>query len=146
MNAMEMSKNGYLLLFHSDAWWKDLSRAELQKYMEQSEAWLGQLMASGKVKGGQALAREGAIFAGKNARAVTDGPFAESKEVIGGYLLLNVETFEEAVAIAQTAPNLAFGTKVEVRPLTNECPSAARLEELKREESLEGVAPLAASV
>lgn len=146
MNALEMSKNGYLLLFSSDAWWKDLSREELQNYIEQNHAWIGQLMASGKAKGGQALAREGAILTGKNARSITDGPFAESKEVIGGYLLLDVATFEEAIAIAQSAPMLGQGTSVEVRPLTNECPSQARLEELKREESLQRVAPLAAAV
>jgi len=93
-------------------------------------------MAAGKVKAGQALARRGAIISGKNARNVTDGPFAESKEVVGGYLLLNVQTFDEAVAIAKTAPNAMRGTAIEVRPLTNECPAEARLEELKREEQL----------
>jgi hypothetical protein len=101
-----------------------------------NHAWLEHLMTSGKAKGGQALARSGAIVSGKNGRSVTDGPFAESKEVVGGYLLLNVETFEEAVAIAKTCPTLPFGGKVEVRPLTNECLSTKRLEELKREEEL----------
>lgn len=136
MNAIEMSKNGYLLLFHSNAWWKDLSREELEKYLAQSNAWLEKLMTSGKAKGGQALARTGAIISGRSDRSATDGPFAEAKEVIGGYLLLDVATFEEAVAIAKTAPMIGLGTSVEVRPLTNECPSQARLEELKREEQL----------
>lgn len=136
MNAMEMSNNGYVLLFNSNAWWKDLGREELEKYVAESNAWLEKLMATGKVKGGQALARSGAIISGKNARTVTDGPFAESKEVVGGFLVLDVETLEEAVAIAKTAPNVIRGTSIEVRPLTNECPSQARLEELKREEEL----------
>lgn len=136
MNAMEMSKDGYLLLLHTNEWWKELGREELEKYVAQSNAWLEGLMASGKVKGGQALARGGAFVSGKNGRNVTDGPFAESKEVVGGYLLLNVETFEEAVAIAKTAPNLPHGASVEVRPLTNVCPAEVRLEELKREEQL----------
>lgn len=136
MNALEMSKNGYLLLFHSQEWWKELGREELEKYMAQSNAWLEKLMASGKVKSGQALARTGTIISGKSGRHVTDGPFAESKEVVGGYLLLDVATQEEAVAIAKTAPNIAYGTSVEVRPLTNECPSQARLEKLIREEEL----------
>lgn len=131
-----MSKQGYLLMFHSNEWWKELGREELEKYIAQSNAWLEELMTSGKVKGGQALARSGAIVSGKIGRNVTDGPFAESKEVIGGYLLLDVATFEEAVAIAKTAPNIVLGTSVEVRPLTNECPSQARLEELLREEQL----------
>jgi hypothetical protein len=136
MNPMEMSKDGYLLLLHGNEWWKNLGREDLEKYVAQSNAWLEQLMASGKAKGGQALARSGAIVSGRNGRNITDGPFAESKEVVGGYLLLNVETFEEAVAIAKTAPNLAHGASIEVRPLTNECPSQARLEKLLREEQL----------
>jgi hypothetical protein len=136
MNAIEMSNDGYLLMFHTNESWKQLGREELQEYIDQNNAWLQQLMTSGKAKGGQALARGGAIVSGKNGRNVTDGPFAESKEVIGGYMLLSVETFEEAVAIAKTAPNLAYGASVEVRPLTNVCASHARLEELMREEQL----------
>ena len=136
MNAIEMSKNGYLLLFHSNEWWQELGREELEKYIAQSNAWLEKLMTTGQAKSGQALARTGTIVSGKNGRIVTDGPFAESKEVIGGYLLLDVGTFEEAVTIAKTAPMLALGTSVEVRPLTNQCPSQARLEELAREEQL----------
>lgn len=136
MNALEMSKNGYLLLFHSNEWWKELGREEIQKYVTQNNAWLEKLMTTGKAKGGQALARTGAIISGKNGRIVTDGPFAESKEVIGGYLLLDVATFEEAVAIAKSAPMMTHGTSIEVRPLTDECPSQARLAKLIREEQL----------
>lgn len=136
MNGIEMSKHGYLLMLHAEDWWNKLGREELEKYVRQSNAWLEHLMMSGKVKGGQALARSGAIVTGENGRNVTDGPFAESKEVIGGYLLLDVQTFEEAVAIARTVPGLAFGRKVEVRPLTNVCPAEARLKALMREEQL----------
>ncbi len=136
MNAIELSKNGYQLLFHTNEWWKELGREELQKVVAQNGAWIERLMTSGKAKGGQALARSGAVVSGKNGRNITDGPFAESKEVIGGYLLLNVGTFEEAVAIAKTAPGLAYGTSVEIRPLTDVCPSQQRLEELTREAQL----------
>lgn len=136
MNAIEMSNDGYLLLIRTNEWWKDLGREELEKYIGQSQAWMEQLAAAGKVKAGQALARSGTIISDKNSRNITDGPFAESKEVIGGYMALNVETFEEAVAIAKAAPMLAQGTSIEVRPLTNSCPSQVRLEALKREEQL----------
>ena len=136
MNEMDMSNEGYLLLLHVNESWRKLGREELEQYVTQNHAWLEHLMTSGKAKGGQALARSGAIVSGKNGRSITDGPFAESKEVVGGYLLLNISTFEEALAIAKTCPALAFGGKVEVRPLTNECLSTKRLEELKREEQL----------
>lgn len=136
MNPIEMSKDGYLLLIHNTEWWKGLGREELQTAIAQNHAWLEKLMTTGKAKGGQALARKGAIVSGKNVRNIVDGPFAESKEVIGGYLLLDVATLEEAVAIAKTAPNLTYGSSVEVRPLTDVCLSDTRLEELIREEQL----------
>jgi hypothetical protein len=60
---------------------------------------------------------------GKN-RVVSDGPFAESKESIGGYFLLTVGSLDEAVAIAQQCPGLPHGIRVEVRPIAGECPMA----------------------
>ena len=113
---------GYLLLFRSDEWYQELSQDELQKLIHRNNAWLERLVTEGKAKAGQPLARQGAVVSGKNGRRISDGPFAESKEVIGGYLMLAVETFEEAVAIARTSPSLAYGTSIEVRPLTDECP------------------------
>jgi hypothetical protein len=51
-------------------------------------------------------------------------------------LLLNVETLEEAIAIAKSSPNLAYGTSIEVRPVVEECPLDVRARELAREEQL----------
>ena len=136
MNAVEMSKNGYLLLFHSNNWWQDLGRENLEKIVAQNNAWIERLMTAGKAKGGQALTHTGAMVSGKNGQIISDGPFAESKEVIGGYLLLNVETFAEATAVARTSPSLAYGAKVEVRPLTDACPLDARLQELARADEI----------
>jgi hypothetical protein len=59
---------------------------------------------------------------------VADGPFAESKEAIGGYFLLKVDSIEEAVAIAKDCPGLAYGARVEVRPVAEACPVAAEAE------------------
>jgi hypothetical protein len=115
-------ENGHMLLFSSSEWYKELSHDEIQKVISQTKAWFDRLSARGKVKAGQALARKGAIVSGKNGRFVSDGPFAESKEAIGGYLVLDVETLEEAIAIARTNPGLAYGTSIEIRPVTDECP------------------------
>jgi len=136
MNALEMNNNGYVLLFRSNEWWKELGQEELEKVVAKNHAWIERLMAGGRVKGGQGLARKGTIVSGKNGRSMVDGPFTESKEVIGGFLHLNVETLEEAVAIAQSSPSLVYGGSVEVRPLTDTCPSDARLKELMREAQL----------
>ena len=61
-------------------------------------------------------------------RSVNDGPFAETKEAIGGYLLLTADSLEEATAIAKGMPGLDYGTRVEVRPIATECPLTAHLQ------------------
>ena len=119
------SQNGYMLLFRGTHWDKDLSPEEIQKMVTQWYAWFERLMQEGKCTAGHPLEREGKIVSGKN-RVVSDGPFAESKETIGGYFLLNVGTMDEAVAIAQQCPGLAYGIRVEVRPVAGECPVAAQ--------------------
>ena len=128
------TQNEYLLLFRGDEWHKGLSPEELQKVMGQCKAWFDQLAAQGKVKAGQPLVREGAIVSGRNGRVVADGPFVESKEVIGGYLLLQADSLAEAVAIAKGSPSLAYGTAVEVRPVAAECPLDARARQIAPEE------------
>jgi len=130
------NQNGYMLLYRTDEWYNKLSQEELQKLINQNKAWLEGLTAQGKAKPGRALERKGAIVSGVNGHIVTDGPFAESKEAIGGYLVLDVETIEEAIAIAQSSPGLAYGGSIEVRPLAEECPLDARARELAREEEL----------
>lgn len=125
-----------MLLYRSDEWYKKLSQDDLQRLINQNKAWFERLTAQGKVKPGNALERTGVIVSGKNGRSVTDGPFAESKEAIGGYLRLDVETIEEAIAIAQSSPGLAYGGSIEVRPVAGECPLDVRARELAREEQL----------
>jgi hypothetical protein len=134
MNTQD--QNGYMLLYRSDEWYKRLSREELQKLMNENKAWIERLTAQGKAKPGRALERRGAIVSGKNGRFITDGPFAESKEAIGGYLVLDVETIDEAIAIAQSIPGLAYGGSIEVRPVAEECPLDVRAREFAHEEHL----------
>jgi hypothetical protein len=80
-----------------------------------SSSWLS--------KAGHPLAYQGKIVSGKKGHTVVDGPFVESKEAIGGYFLLQVESEEEAIEIARHCPGLEHGVQVEVRPLVEFCPS-----------------------
>jgi hypothetical protein len=128
-NMNTQNQNGYMLLFRGNDWIKSLSPEEKQKVTDQWMAWFRRLTDEGKAVAGNPLEREGKIVSGKN-RVVSDGPFAESKEAIGGYFLLDVASMDEAVAIAQACPGLPYGVRVEVRPVAPECPVAS---ELKRE-------------
>ena len=120
------NQNGYMLLFRGTELRKSLSPEELQKVSENWMAWFRRLTEEGKALAGNPLEREGKIVSGKD-RIVSDGPFAESKEAIGGYFLLDVATMDEALAIATECPGLPYGIRVEVRPVAGECPIAAEV-------------------
>ncbi|MGH7990037.1 MAG: YciI family protein [Limisphaerales bacterium] len=117
------NKNAFMLIFRGNDWQKGLSPEETQKISDQWMAWFKRLTDDGKAIAGNPLEPKGKIVSGKNGNVV-DGPFAESKEAIGGYFLLAVEDLDEAVAIAQKCPGLPFGAKIEVRPVAGECPMA----------------------
>lgn len=119
------NNNGYLLIFRGTDWYKGLSPEQMQQIADTWMAWFNRLKDEGKCAGGNPLEREGKIV-GKN-RVVSDGPFAESKESIGGYFLLTVGSLDEAVAIAQQCPGLPHGIRVEVRPIAGECPMVAEV-------------------
>jgi hypothetical protein len=116
------AKNEYMLLFRGTDWHSDLSAEEMQAVVGQMMAWFKRLADQGKVLGGSPLDNKGKVVSGKNGRVVADGPFAESKEAVGGYFMLQVDTMEEAVAIAQQCPILPYGLKVEVRQVLEQCP------------------------
>ena len=115
-----------MLLFRGTELRKSLSPEELQKVSEDWMAWFRRLTEQGKAVAGNPLEREGKIVSGKE-RSVSDGPFAESKEAIGGYFLLDVAMMNEALAIARECPGLPHGIRVEVRPVAGECPIAAEI-------------------
>ena len=124
--SMPNSTSEYLLLFRGGDWDKNVSPAELQSAVSGFLTWFERLNADGILKAGQPLLPESRIVSGKNGRSVADGPFAESKEAVGGYFLIKAEGFDEAVAIAQQCPILEHGAVVEVRPIAADCPTQQR--------------------
>jgi hypothetical protein len=118
----ETTTGEYMLLFRGPHWDRGLSQQELQAAMDKMMAWFEGLNERGKVKAGQPLGAQGRIISGINGQLVVDGPFAESKEAVGGYLLLQADNLNEAVEIARSMPTLKYGITVEVRPILAECP------------------------
>ena len=127
------TNNGFMLIFRGTDWYKGLSPEEMQRGADQWMAWFNRLKDRGTATAGNPLEPEGKIVSGKNGRIVSDGPFPESKETIGGYFLLKVNHLDDAVAIAKECPGLPYGIRVEVRPVASECPIA---EELRAESQL----------
>jgi hypothetical protein len=123
------TKSEYILLFRGTHWEKGLSPEEIQNAASRFMAWFERLKVEARVKAGQPLEREGKVVSGPKGRTVADGPFAESKEAIGGYFLLSVRNLDEALAIAKECPILEYGASVEVRPVADMCPSMEMAQE-----------------
>src|SRR5260221_13351911 len=86
--------------------------------MARFTAWFERLSNEGRFKGGGPLAHNGKIVTRRNV--VTDGPFAESKEAIAGFFVIQSASLEQAVEIANEYPGLEFGQTVEVRVIVSE--------------------------
>ena len=112
----------YLLLIRGTEWNKGLSPEEIENALSRFMGWFEGLQEQGKLKGANPLKSEGKVVSGPSGRTVVDGPFAESKETVGGYFLLSLADMDEAVAIAKQCPILEYGAQVEVRPVAEECP------------------------
>ncbi len=92
---------------------------EFGPYMAEWEAFTNALVEAGAMLGGEALHGPEAATTVRlrdGQRLVTDGPFIESKEVIGGFYLIDVADLDEALDWAARVPNVSFGS-VEVRPV-----------------------------
>ena len=94
-----------------------LSAEQRGELVRQWSSWVDGLMADGKMVSGHPLELGGSVISGKNGERTTDGPYAEAKEAVAGYLFLTVKDFAEAQAIARQCPSLPHGISVEVRAI-----------------------------
>jgi hypothetical protein len=109
--------NEFLLIFRRDHKTSGIpaSPEQLQKMMKEWQNWMGSIAAQNKlVSSGNRLATEGKVV--KAGAVVTNGPYVEIKEAIGGYIMISAESLEEAAEISKGCPILTVGGSVEVRP------------------------------
>ena len=106
----------YILLLHEEKnAYKRMSPEEMQAMIQNYKAWSAKLAQAGHLRGGEKLA-DGTGRILQRGRAVTDGPYAESKEVVGGYFVLEAANYDEAAKLASDCPHVAVGT-VEIREI-----------------------------
>lgn len=120
-NSLPAAQSEYLLLFRNTQLEKRLSTDEMREAMGRLNDWLGRWSERGQMKAGQPLGNEGRVISGGKQRTVADGPFAESKEAVGGYVIGLASGFDEATAIAREWPLLDDDATVEVRELRKQC-------------------------
>jgi hypothetical protein len=108
----------FLLLFRGgDTERKQLSPEQIQEHMKRWQQWIGSIAQNGQLVGAQPLENGGKVLSG-TAKKLTDGPFMEGKEILGGYVLLKVKDIEEAIKISEGCPNLEAETgTVEIREI-----------------------------
>jgi hypothetical protein len=94
----------------------ELSPEESQKHMQKWYDWIKKLSDSGKFKAGEPLGSEAKVVKG-GKKVVTDGPFAESKEVVGGYLIIQANDLNEATEIAKGCPTYDLDGSTEIRDI-----------------------------
>ena len=114
-----------LLICRDEAAWERLSVAERQRIYADTLALSEELTARGQYLGGLPLHLSSAATSVRvrdGKPLVTDGPFAETREQLGGYMLIDVKDLDEAIAIATRVP-LARTSTVEVRPVREGMPT-----------------------
>jgi len=105
----------YMMLFRNEKneGGRPPSAEQMQAVMKQWQTWIKGIAAKGKYSGTNRLLSEGKTL--KPGNAITDGPYAEGKEVVGGYLIVKANSLDEAVEMAKSSPNIIYGGNVEVR-------------------------------
>ena len=109
----------YMLLLHeSPSAFKGLSPEQMQAIFGRYKAWGQSLRTQGRMVGGSKLRDgEGRVLRLNGSKPlVTDGPYSESKEVIGGYYTIEADDYEHAIETAKECPHVDFGT-IEIRQI-----------------------------
>lgn len=106
----------FMMLFHSvPDMTQQPTQEQIQASLKRWQDWIGGIAAQGKFSSTEALGYNGKTL--HHDGMVTDGPYTEVKEMIGGYLICKAESLEEAFELAKGCPILAEGGKVEVRDI-----------------------------
>lgn len=108
----------YILLLHdSGTLPPDMSAEDIQHVIERYVAWRRRVEQGGrKVEGHKLVDRQGRVLRGPGSPTVTDGPYAEAREVIGGLFIVEANDYDEVVALCADHPHLDFGT-IEIREI-----------------------------
>jgi len=106
----------YLYIYRGGANREGRSPEVMQQVMQQWMAWLGELKAQGHLKSsGEPLEDTGKVV--RNKTMITDGPYAESKDLVGGFSIVTADSLEKAAELSAGCPIFEAGGLVEVRPI-----------------------------
>ncbi len=105
----------YVFLFRGGLNFQTASPEQIQQAMTKWKTWMDELAKQGKYTGGHRLAPTGSVM--KEKKHMTDGPFAESKEIIGGFISVKAGDLVEAEDLAKGCPIFDYNGLIEVREI-----------------------------
>ncbi len=103
----------FMLIFRSEKKVERSTPEEMQAQIKTWQDWIGGIAAQGKFVGTNALGMEAKVVRSNNI--ITDGPYMELKEMVGGYVIVKADDIEEAIKLSDGCPVLSYGGSVEVR-------------------------------
>ena len=106
----------FMFIFQGGMPTKDTSPEDMQANMGKWLAWIEKLSKQGKYVAGEPLLPGGKLVSGANKK-VTDGPYTEGKEMVGGFFIVNAKDINEAVEISKDCPDFENGGSVQVRQI-----------------------------
>jgi hypothetical protein len=121
---MSEPSSDYLVLSRGQ-WDNDASKEDIEAAIHKFYEWYERNLKDGRMKAGSRLSRERAVVS--KAGIVTDGPFGEGKEVVGGYWFIVARNLREATDLAAQNPCAQYGLSFEIRPLESERASAYKV-------------------
>jgi len=104
----------FMLIFHGGQM-EGASPEQMQAHMGKWMAWIDKLAKKDQYVAGEPLLPGGKLVSGAGGKTVTDGPYTEGKEVVGGFFIINATDINEAVAISKDCPDFELGSSVQVR-------------------------------
>lgn len=105
----------FMMIFRSEERVEQPTPEEMQAQVKVWQDWIGGIAAQDKFVATNALGMEGKVVRANNV--VTDGPYMEVKEMVGGYIVVKSENLEEAIKLSEGCPTLSYGGSVEVRDI-----------------------------
>jgi hypothetical protein len=117
MTKTMASTGAFMLLLRGGVSNRDASPEQLQHQIERYMTWIDQLRQTGHFVAGEPLEETGKVLSGKKGSTITDGPFSESKEEVGGYFIIRARDFDEAVELSKGCPVFVHNGTVEIRPI-----------------------------
>jgi hypothetical protein len=113
----QSQKSQFLMLFRHPQEGPYPTPEEMQQILGRFMEWMKGMSAKGVFAGSNRLENTGKVLRGPRGASVSDGPFSESKEIVGGYALITADSLSHAVEIARGCPGLDYEMIVEVRPV-----------------------------